>query len=50
MSWSGTQKYIEDRGENPTDIIAAELESVWGDADTTHRVRWPLFVRAARII
>jgi ubiquinone/menaquinone biosynthesis C-methylase UbiE len=49
MSWSGAQKYLEDRGQDPIDNISHELEALWGESDAIHRVRWPLFVRAARL-
>jgi len=48
-SWSRVQKYIEERGRDPIATVAEELEAVWGEADTIHRVRWPLFVRVARV-
>jgi ubiquinone/menaquinone biosynthesis C-methylase UbiE len=49
MSWSGAQKYLEDRGQDPIDTIADELGAIWGKPDTLHRVRWPLFIRASRV-
>jgi SAM-dependent methyltransferase len=48
-SWSGAQKYSEERGHDPVDAISDELGSLWGTPTKIHRVRWPLFVRAARI-
>jgi SAM-dependent methyltransferase len=48
-SWSGTQKYLEEKGKDPTDLIAPELERLWGGRDTVHTVRWPLIVRMTRI-
>jgi SAM-dependent methyltransferase len=47
-SWSGTQKYITDRGENPVSLIAVELEEAWGARDTLRTLRWPLYTRVAR--
>lgn len=49
MSWSGSQKYLEDRGQDPVDAISDELETLWGSPTEVRRVRWPLFIRAARV-
>jgi len=46
-SWSGTQAYRDAHGADPIDLIRAELEQAWGDAEQ-RLVRWPLFVRASR--
>jgi len=48
-SWSASWNYRKDRGQDPIEVVAEELESVWGDASTIHRVQWPLFVRAVRL-
>jgi hypothetical protein len=48
-SWSGTQKYIEERGENPADLIAPELTRLWGRANEVRTVRWPLYARVSRL-
>jgi SAM-dependent methyltransferase len=48
-SWSGTQKYLEARGENPVDRVADELRELWGERATVREVRWPLFTRIARL-
>ena len=48
-SWSGTQEYIRDRGSDPSGIIAAELESIWGPRSRVRTVRWPLSIRVTRL-
>lgn len=47
-SWSATQRFIKERGENPLALIAAELEAAWGNV-ATRPIRWPLFFKVARI-
>lgn len=47
-SWSGVQKYLEDRGEDPIETIADELGGLWGEPANVHTVRWPLFARVWR--
>lgn len=48
-SWSGTQHYIQERGEDPTELIADELEEIWGNHEEVHTIRWPLFIRISRL-
>jgi SAM-dependent methyltransferase len=48
-SWSGARKYQEDRGEDPVLTIEEELDALWGPPESTHRLRWPLYVRASRV-
>jgi len=48
-SWSGTQQYIQERGENPVNLIAEELEQLWGQPERIHVVRWPLYTRISRL-
>ena len=48
-SWSGTQRYIQERGEDPAALIAGELERLWEGRDAVRAVRWPLYVRVSRV-
>jgi len=48
-SWSGTQKYKEERGIDPVSLVAAELEALWGRPDRARTLQWPLFVRVTRL-
>jgi SAM-dependent methyltransferase len=47
--WSGTQQYIQDRRENPVALVAGELAELWDGRESTHLLRWPLYIRAARL-
>jgi hypothetical protein len=47
--WSGTQQYIKERGENPVARIVEELARIWGERERKHVVRWPLYIRIARL-
>jgi len=46
-TWSGTRRYVEERGENPAAQLHAELRATWGDG--ARSVEFPLFVRATRL-
>jgi SAM-dependent methyltransferase len=48
-SWSGTQEYIKQRGSDPVDVIARELESLCGGRTRIHTVRWPLYLRLSTL-
>jgi SAM-dependent methyltransferase len=47
-SWSGTQRAIAARGEEPILSFEATLTEVWGDTPR-RTVRWPMFMRAGEI-
>lgn len=47
-SWSATGRYIAAHGIDPVDVLEKELAPLWGDAQRTRRVSWPLSVRAGR--
>jgi ubiquinone/menaquinone biosynthesis C-methylase UbiE len=47
--WSGTQQYIKERGEDPVAQIAQELAGIWGERERIYVVRWPLYMRIARL-
>lgn len=48
-SWSGTQEYKRQRGEDPVDLIRDELLQIWGGRETLHTVRWPLYIKVSRV-
>lgn len=48
-SWSGTQRYIKERGQDPVALIAEELEQIWGERERVHNLRWPLYIRISRL-
>lgn len=48
-SWSGSQRYLKERGVDPLAETAAELGRAWGDPDTVRPVRFPLFLRVGRV-
>lgn len=45
-SWSAVQHYIKSKGENPVDIIKADLITAWGGE---RQVTFPIFMRAGII-
>lgn len=48
-TWSGTQTYEDETGEDPWERLRPELEPHWGDPEERQLLRWPLFVRACRL-
>lgn len=45
-TWSATQRYLADRGNDPMDAYDGPLGSAWGDGRRT--VQWPIILRAGR--
>ena len=48
-SWSASQAYLDAHGTDPlaSDLLP-DLDAIWGEAQATRLVSWPLFVRAFR--
>jgi len=44
-TWSATNRFIKDQGENPLKPLTTELARVWGAPDTSRLVIWPLTLR-----
>ncbi len=47
-TWSATQRYVADHGEDPLAALRAELAPAWGDPATARTMRWTLTVKACR--
>jgi hypothetical protein len=47
-SWSSTQRYRKQNGDDPVAQIAGDLAAAWGDPDAKRDVVWPLHVRVGR--
>jgi SAM-dependent methyltransferase len=45
-TWSATQRYAADRGEDPVAPLIAEIATSWGEPSAARGARWPLSVRA----
>jgi len=48
-SWSGSSVYRETTGRDPVNVIADQLQALWGPRDRVHALAWPLHVRLARL-
>jgi SAM-dependent methyltransferase len=48
-TWSAVARYRKANGESPVGRFVATLEPLWGAADTTRRVTWPLELRVGSI-
>ena len=47
-TWSATQRYMQQRGEDPVAPLLEEIAMVWGDPAVARRSRWPLSIRVGR--
>lgn len=48
-TWSATQRYIRERGEDPTLALMPELAAAWGDPNEVKAISWPLAIRCGRM-
>jgi SAM-dependent methyltransferase len=48
-TWSATQRYLKERGSDPTLELAQQLAPLWGDPEQEKVVRWPLALRCGRV-
>ncbi len=47
-TWSSTQGYVRERGEDPLPALRERLLAAWGEPGAARAVRWPLHLRAGR--
>lgn len=47
-TWSATNRRIKATGRNPLEPLSVELARIWGDANSTRLVAWPLALRVGR--
>jgi len=48
-TWSGVQSYVEKTAQDPVERLIPDLERFCGSPEAVHVVRWPLYLRAARL-
>jgi SAM-dependent methyltransferase len=48
-TWSGVQNYIAATKRDPVADLTAPIEAAFGGPDVIQEVRWPLYLRAARL-
>jgi SAM-dependent methyltransferase len=48
-TWSATTRYVARHGVDPVIAEERELAELWGDAESTRRIVWPLIVLAAHL-
>ena len=49
-TWSATRKFAAAIGRDPVIELRDSLLSLWGESETKRLIRWPLHVRAGRVI
>ncbi|TAM46547.1 MAG: class I SAM-dependent methyltransferase [Gammaproteobacteria bacterium] len=47
-TWSATQRYRKQQGNDPLIPLRAELEKVWGDVHAARTIKWPIHMRIGR--
>jgi SAM-dependent methyltransferase len=47
-TWSSWRRYTENTGQDPLEIISADLENAWGDAQQPADVVWPVSLKVCR--
>ncbi len=48
-TWSAVGRYVEERGEDPVEKLAGELEELWGNSDDPLPVSYQLDLRVGRV-
>jgi len=48
-TWSATQRYITQHGDNPLEKIYDRLTGTWGNPETQKRIEWPLLLRVGKV-
>ncbi len=48
VSWSATQKYLKEKGEDELQRVFGEIKQAWGDLTQMKPVRWEIFMRVGR--
>lgn len=48
-TWSALQKYKQEKGQDPRELVFAEMQRAWGDPAAARRISWPLAIRAFRL-
>lgn len=48
-TWSAVKEFERQNGRDPLELIAAELQAVWGGAEQTRRISWPLTLLVGRV-
>lgn len=47
-SWSGTQRYLMARGEDPVSLVEIDLRAAWGAPSAQRSVYWDFYLRCGR--
>jgi SAM-dependent methyltransferase len=48
-SWSATQRYWEQNGHHPLEMIWNDLSAAWGNENDQRSIRWPLHFRVGKV-
>ena len=48
-SWSATQRYLREQGEDPVALVEPELRTAWGEPVRLRAVRWRFHLRCGRL-
>jgi len=45
-TWSALNRYVQEKGSDPRELIRAEMQKAWGDPEAERAIRWPIMMRA----
>lgn len=48
-TWSSVNRYREDRGEDPLDLLEPRLAEAWPDPEEVRDVSWPIYLLVGRL-
>lgn len=48
-TWSATQRYIKEKGEDPTLAFGERISHLWPDAEAVKPIVWPIALRCGRV-
>ncbi len=49
LSWSATQRFMEQVGQNPIDQLRSEVEKIWGNPQMAKDAVWKIYLRVGKI-
>lgn len=47
-TWSAVQRYKDQTGENPLNVLATDLTKIWGASEKKYPIKWPLSLKVGR--
>ncbi len=48
-TWSSTQKYIQQKNQNPIELVFEKLLAAWGNIEEEKIIKWPIYLRMGSV-